>query len=322
MPELPEVETVRRHLQRRVPGRIVRSVWISGKPLRKPISRGFSASFQDGRFTRVRRIGKFLYLDWESRDGRTDRSLLAHLGMTGRFVHRRPGPEELPPHTHAAWTFEDGSSLLFCDARRFGLLQWVARDRRPDNVGLDPTESPLSGVWLWAELKKSRAPIKAFLLDQRRIAGLGNIYACEALFRAGISPRRRSLRLTASEADRLAEAIRSVLAEAVRYRGTTLSDFRDLDDRPGDYGSALHVYDREGQPCGRCQTGIRRLVQSGRSTFYCPRCQRATRGERTGSQPSPPPVRKIFDPRPESPVANVPGRAFHRPTRSRNANDA
>ena len=282
MPELPEVETVRRHLARRVPGRVVTAVWTSGLSLRRPLARGFRSSFAGGRFTGVRRIGKFLYLDWESAAGRADRSLLAHLGMTGRFLHAGASARERPAHTHVVWDFQDGSSLLFCDARRFGLLEWVAHDSRPPNVGADPTEFKLSGEWLARELAKSRAPIKAFLLDQRHIAGLGNIYACEALFRAGISPRRRARGLGRDEADRLADAIHAALAEAVRYRGTTFSDFRDLDDRPGEYGTSLQVYGREGKPCKRCGTRIRRLVQSGRSTFYCGTCQRkpAARGPR------------------------------------------
>jgi formamidopyrimidine-DNA glycosylase len=274
MPELPEVETVRRHLARRVPGRVVRAVWTSGLALRKPLPRGFRGAFAGGRFTAVRRIGKFLYLDWESREGRSDRSLLAHLGMTGYFLHKDAAPADRPAHTHATWRFEDGSCLLFCDPRRFGLLEWVARDSRPANVGMDPTETPLTGPWLHAQLARSRAAVKSVLLDQRKLAGVGNIYASEALFRARISPRRVARTITAAEAERLARAIRESLAEAVRLRGTTFSDFRDLDDRPGEYGVALQVYGREGEPCRRCRTPIRRIVQTGRSSFFCPRCQR------------------------------------------------
>jgi formamidopyrimidine-DNA glycosylase len=277
MPELPEVETVRRHLERRVPGRRVASVWTSGLPLRKPLARGFARAFTGGRFTGVRRVAKFLYLDWENAAGSNGRSLLAHLGMTGRFVFRAGVMRELPRHAHAVWRFEDGASLVFCDARRFGLLEWVARNTRPAGVGLDPTETPITGELLHALARRARAPIKSFLLDQRRIAGLGNIYACEALFRARLSPRRRAAGLTREEAVRLADAIRASLAEAVRFRGTTFSDFRDLDDQPGEYGASLLVYGREGKPCKLCGSPIRRLVQSGRSSFYCPRCQR--RGE-------------------------------------------
>jgi formamidopyrimidine-DNA glycosylase len=274
MPELPEVETVRRHLERRVLGRPVAIVELSGHALRRPLPRGFAASFQGGRFTAVRRIGKFLFLDWETAAGEATRSLLAHLGMSGYFLHHEAMPPERPAHTHVAWSFADGSALLFVDPRRFGLLEWVAREARPANVGLDPTETPLEPEWLHAQLKRSRAPIKSFLLDQRRLAGVGNIYACEALFRARISPRRRSRALTREESVRLASAIDASLREAVEHRGTTFSDFRDLDDRPGEYGVALLVYARENEPCRRCGAKIRRITQSGRSTFYCPGCQR------------------------------------------------
>jgi formamidopyrimidine-DNA glycosylase len=251
----------------------VQGVWISGLSLRKPLARGFRRSFAGGQFTGVRRIGKFLLLDWQAADGSADRTLLAHLGMTGRFA-LVPTSRERPPHTHVVWEFEDGSSLLLCDARRFGLLEWVTRDSRPPNVGADPTEFALSGEWLAAVLAKSKAPIKAFLLDQRRLAGVGNIYACEALFRASISPRRRARSLSREEAHRLASAVDEVLKEAVNGRGTTLSDFRDVDDRPGEYGTSLLVYGREGEPCRRCGKPIRRIVQSGRSTFFCANCQR------------------------------------------------
>jgi formamidopyrimidine-DNA glycosylase len=285
MPELPEVETVRRHLARRVPGKTVRSVWTSGKKLRKPLARGFRASFAGGRFTGVRRIGKFLFLDWRSASGAEDRSLLAHLGMTGHFLHSARAAHERPPHTHVIWEFEDGSSLLFSDPRRFGLLQWVARDSRPANVGADPTEFALSGAWLAAELAKSRAPIKAFLLDQRKIAGVGNIYACEALFKAEISPRRRAHTLSRDEAHRLAEAVDSTLRAAIGNRGTTISNYRDPDGQAGDNAPSLLVYGREGKPCARCGKPVRRLVQSGRSSFYCATCQRkpARRAQRRES---------------------------------------
>jgi formamidopyrimidine-DNA glycosylase len=202
---------------------------------------------------------------------------MAHLGMTGHFLYRNNNLQANPPHTHVEWSFEDGSSLLFCDTRRFGLFAWVARDAKPEGVGIDPTEIRVTGELLHSMLRKSRSPVKSFLLDQRKIAGLGNIYAAEALFRARISPRRICRGITRKEADRLAPAIHDALNEAVRYRGTSFSDFRDLDDEPGENRNFLRVYGREGKPCHVCATPIRRLVQSGRSTFHCPTCQRKTR---------------------------------------------
>jgi formamidopyrimidine-DNA glycosylase len=281
MPELPEVETVRRHLASRILDRKVKSVRTSGLKLRKPLPRNFERESRGGRFVAARRIAKFLLLDWESRSGDRSRALMAHLGMTGHFLYRKTSPTSRPPHTHVEWRFEDGSSLLFCDTRRFGLFEWVTREARPRGVGIDPTEIPPTGELLYTLLRASRAPIKSFLLDQKKIAGLGNIYASEALFRAGISPRRISRRLDRSEADRLAVAIGDALGEAVRYRGTSFSDFRDLDDEPGSNRNFLRVYGREGKPCHVCGTAIRRFVQSGRSTFFCPDCQRKRRHPRS-----------------------------------------
>jgi formamidopyrimidine-DNA glycosylase len=277
MPELPEVETVRRHLARRVIGRRVKSVRTSGLKLRKPLPRDLIRESRGGQFVAARRVAKFLFLDWESRSGDRSRSLMAHLGMTGHFLYRKDTPHTNPPHTHVEWRFEDGSSLVFCDTRRFGLFEWVARDARPAGVGIDPTETHPTGEMLHAMIGKSRTPVKSFLLDQRKIAGLGNIYASEALFRAGISPRRICRTISRDEADRLAVAIMDALREAVRYKGTSFSDFRDLDDQPGENRNFLRVYGREGKPCHVCKTPIRRFVQAGRSTFFCPQCQRKAR---------------------------------------------
>lgn len=277
MPELPEVETVRRHLTRRVIGRRVKTVRTSGLKLRKPLPPDLVRESRGGRFVAARRVAKFLFLDWESRTGNRSRSLMAHLGMTGHFLYRRDTPRSNPPHTHVEWRFEDGSSLVFCDPRRFGLFEWVATDARPEGVGIDPTETTVTGELLHSMLKRSRTPVKSFLLDQRKIAGLGNIYACEALFRAGISPRRIGRAISRREADGLALAIIDALGEAVRYRGTSFSDFRDLDDEPGENRNFLRVYGREGRPCHVCRTRIHRFVQSGRSTFFCPQCQRKSR---------------------------------------------
>ena len=274
MPELPEVETVRRHLEHRILHRKVESCWTSGKSLREPLSRGFSSRFRGGSFVAARRIAKFLYLDWESSTGERGRSLLSHLGMTGQFLFRKTPVQNPLPHTHVRWRFADGSILYFRDPRRFGLMRWVDRDTRPSGVGIDPTETEVGGELLYQMLRKSRMPIKAFLLDQKKIAGLGNIYACEALFRAGISPRRLSARIDRLEANRLAVAMMDTLSQAVRYRGTSFSDFRDLDNEPGENGGFLYVYGREKHPCRVCKEPVRRIVQSGRSSFFCGDCQR------------------------------------------------
>lgn len=283
MPELPEVETVRRHLERHVVGRTIVSVATSGKTLRRPLPRGLAGRVRGRTIRAVGRHGKFLLLELD--DGS---SLVAHLGMTGALLFRPSGADHGAPgpHVHARFSFADGSALWYEDARRFGLLDWAAAGRAserlgPGGGGLDPMRERLDGARLKALFLRCRGPVKTLLLDQKRIAGLGNIYASEALHRAGIGPRRGVHTLSAPERERLAHEIHAVLEHAVEHRGTTFSNFRDLDERPGAYGSELLVYDREGEPCGRCGRPIRRIVQGGRSTFFCPGCQ-----TRAGAQSS------------------------------------
>jgi formamidopyrimidine-DNA glycosylase len=279
LPELPEVETVRRHLERHVVGRAIASVATSGKALRRAVPPALARRTRGRTIVAVRRHGKFLLLDLD--DGA---SIVAHLGMTGAFLFR-PAPgtarDAAPapgPHVHARFAFADGSALWYEDARRFGLIDWAAPGRAQERLGpagggVDPMSERLDGPRLRQLFARCHGPIKPLLLDQKRIAGIGNIYACEALHRAAIGPRRAAHTLSADERERLAREIHAVLDRAVEHRGTTFSNFRDLDDRPGAYASELLVYDREGEPCPRCGRLIRRLVQGGRSTFYCAGCQ-------------------------------------------------
>jgi formamidopyrimidine-DNA glycosylase len=285
MPELPEVETVRRHLERHLVGRTIVRAWTSGKKLRRPIPRTLGPRLAGLAVLGVRRHGKFLLVDFAG-----GARLVAHLGMTGqfRFHATDPGPPAaLPVHTHVLLTFEDGAALSYVDARRFGLLVWLApgADERlmlgPPGRGVDPLAERLDGERLRGLYARTRGPIKPALLDQARIAGIGHIYACEVLFRAAIAPTRRAHALSAPERETLAREIHAVLDHALEHRGTTISDFRDLDDRPGGYATALLVYDRVGEACGRCGDTIRRVVQAGRSTYYCPGCQK--RGRRAES---------------------------------------
>jgi formamidopyrimidine-DNA glycosylase len=288
MPELPEVETVRRHLERHVIGRTIASVWTSGLALRRPIPRALAAGAHGRAIRAVRRHGKFLLLDLDG-----GARIIAHLGMTGKFVFHAEGSASAgagrrastrEPHTHAIFRFADGSSLAYLDARRFGLLDWAAAGSADDRLGptgsgLDPMVERLDADRMARLFARCRGPVKQLLLDQKRIAGIGNIYASEALFLAGIGPRRLVHTLTRDERARLAEHIHGVLDRAVVSRGTTFSDFRDLDDRPGEYASSLLVYDREGEACTVCKTPIKRIVQAARSTYFCPTCQK--RGGRT-----------------------------------------
>jgi formamidopyrimidine-DNA glycosylase len=199
--------------------------------------------------------------------------------MSGRWLFFADPPARSLPHVHVRIRFGDGAELWFQDPRRFGLLKRVPTDRlRSDpalaTLGPDPIASPLSGSALEAAARGATIAVKNFLLDQKRLAGVGNIYASEILHRASIDPRRRAGRLKAREWDEVARETVRVLSEAIERMGTTFSAYRTLWNEPGSYGSQLLVYDREGEPCRRCGGTIRRIVQGQRSTFYCPRCQR------------------------------------------------
>ena len=275
MPELPEVETVRRMLQAHIPGRRIVRVQVSRHRLRSASLGRLPRALTGRTLGDVDRRGKFLLIALE--DGAT---LLSHLGMSGRWLHGRAGstaPGEL--HVHARFTLEGGDWLWYQDIRRFGMLRVVpagalAWDPSLRLLGPDPLAAPPDGPTLRAAARGHRVSIKTFLLDQRRIAGLGNIYVSEILHRARVDPRRRCGGLDARAWERIAAEIPIVLAAAIARMGTTFSTFRTIWNEPGQYGDQLRVYDRAGKPCGRCGTPIRRILQSGRSTFFCPRCSR------------------------------------------------
>ena len=274
MPELPEVETVRRGLAALLVGRTFVRVQVRRRDLRRPLSGDFAKRLVGRRITAVRRRAK--YLQVVCQDGTV---LLVHLGMSGRLNFLRWPPPPRRPHDHVNFTFDDGGTLRFNDARRFGLMDLtdlaglaqhpLLRDLGPEPLGPDCTPAMLS-----AALAGKATPIKAALLDQRVVAGLGNIYVCEALYRAGVSPLRPAHTLTGSRADRLVPEIRAVLEEAIAAGGSTLRDYVQASGELGRFQAQFRVYDREGEPCRRCGKPIKRIVQSGRSTFYCSRCQK------------------------------------------------
>jgi formamidopyrimidine-DNA glycosylase len=212
--------------------------------------------------------------------------LLMHLGMSGSFRVIKPGDEKSPgefhhargkdtAHDHVLFRMSSGADIVFNDPRRFGLMRLGRRDELDElrAVGPDPLAAAPT-LDEWRALTRRRSPIKSVLMDQRLLGGVGNIYANEALFEAGVRPRRRAASLTRAELARLAEALRAVLERAVALGGSSISDYRDGNGNPGYFQIHHAVYDRDGQPCGRCGTAIKRLVLGGRSTFYCPRCQR------------------------------------------------
>lgn len=273
MPELPEVETIARDLQSRIIGARILAVRVARPDILAPGSsaRRLQRNLTGRRITAVGRRGKNLVLTFDG-----DLRLVINLGMTGRVVASdSPRSQELA-HIAARLDLQDGRALLYDDARRFGRLdlrtsaQWRIRDAE---IGIEPLSDDFTPERLHRLTRQSITPIRNWLLDQRRIAGIGNIYANEALFRARIRPTRRARRVTRAKAAALHRALQAVLAEAIHERGTTFSDYRDADGNEGGFQARLEVYDREGEPCTNCGTPIRRVFLSNRSAFYCPACQ-------------------------------------------------
>lgn len=283
MPELPEVETIARGLRAALPGRRIVGVRL-GKTdfIDDPVA--IEQQVPGARIAAVRRHGKFLLLDLESSNGNAHRaSLLIHLGMTGRLVTCDPA-EPVPKHTHVFFTLDNGRELRYTDVRRFGrigLLQDASDEKALGPLGLDPLEA--SEDQFVALLKDRRARIKALLLDQHVLRGIGNIYADESLWRARIHPMRLGARLTADELRRLYRAVREVLNEAIRLRGSSIADYVDSDGNLGGFQRRHRVYQRDGKKCFRCGAIIRRTVVAGRSSHFCPHCQPAPRSPRKKS---------------------------------------
>ena len=273
MPELPEVETVRRSLELHISGKTVRSVEGADVVLRRPFKpRSLGEVLIGGRLEAFRRRGKFLLADLD-RGG----SLLVHLGMTGR-LHIATSAEPHLPHTHLILGLDDGRELRYVDARRFGLVDWLAPGTEADDpslrgLGVEPLDPHVEDV-LPPILHARRAAVKALLMDQRLVAGVGNIYAAEALFRARIRPSRAGNRTSLARLADLSRALRGVLSEAVEQGGTTLRDYATPEGRFGYFAVRLQVYGRQGEPCSGCGTILRSTVIAGRTTAWCPRCQR------------------------------------------------
>lgn len=297
MPELPEVETVRRGLEPALVGRRIKSVRLNRPDLRFPFPAQLAETVTGKRVTALRRRAKYILIELES-----GHALLVHLGMTGRFTVWPPdgavrnlgefyyveqaGHAGDGAHDHVVIDLDDGARVVYTDPRRFGFMDLVEPDGADHNrflvgLGVEPLGNELHADFLGTALAGRRSPLKAALLDQRIIAGLGNIYVCEALYRAGLSPKRLSgsivrKRGPSPRIEPLVHAIRSVIAEAIEAGGSTLRDYAHTDGSAGDFQQRFDVYDREGEACRTpgCTSRIRRIVQSGRSSFYCPTCQR------------------------------------------------
>lgn len=295
MPELPEVETVMRGLRARMEGRVIERAEVRRPALRWPLPEGLAARLAGRRVLGFRRRAKYILMRLEGGE-----SLLLHLGMSGRMnITPRGSPEATPhdplgapaggpdrptAHEHVVMETEDGWRVGFVDPRRFGsvhLLPTAEEDahRLLAGLGPEPLDDGFTAESLSAALAGRRTPIKAALLDQRVVAGLGNIYVCEALFRAGIAPDRPAAGVAGEPASRLVPEIKATLHEAIAAGGSSLRDYVRPDGELGYFQHAWKVYAREGQPCERCPgppgcPGVTRRVQAGRSTFYCPRTQR------------------------------------------------
>jgi formamidopyrimidine-DNA glycosylase len=283
MPELPEVETVMRGLQGRLEGRVLLRVVARRPDLRWPLPPGLAVTLTGARVTGFRRRAKYILMRLDS-----GWSVVLHLGMSGRIllepVIGSGQRNDITLHEHLEIETDDGWRVGFVDPRRFGSVDLIETSREDQHrllagLGPEPLEDAFSVAVLTRALEGKRTPIKAALLDQKVVAGLGNIYACEALFRAGISPQRLAHTVPGARATRLVPAIKQTLTEAITAGGSSLRDYVQTNGELGYFQHAWKVYAREGERCPACNEpsachGIRRIVQSGRSTFYCPRTQR------------------------------------------------
>jgi formamidopyrimidine-DNA glycosylase len=294
MPELPEVETVMQGLKPVLEGQRIGTVSLRRAGLRFPFPERFAERLTGRRVTGLWRRAKYIMAGLDSGD-----VLLIHLGMTGRFtVLRDHGARNLGefyfetgsgeagqgPHDHVVLALEDGTRVVYTDPRRFGMMDLFPEAEASSHkllagIGVEPLGNAFSADYLEERFRGKQAPLKAALLDQHIIAGLGNIYVCEALHRAGLSPRRKARTLVKKKGhdprlDELVRHVREILAEAITAGGSTLQDFAHTDGASGAFQQRFLVYDREGEACMTCGAPIERLVQSGRSTFYCRHCQK------------------------------------------------
>jgi len=271
MPELPEVETTRRGILSHLQGRRIAGIRVRQPRLRRPVPVAELQRAVGQRVHGVERRAKYLLL-------RLDRgTVIVHLGMSGslRLVEQGTPPG---PHDHLDLALDDGAVLRLRDPRRFGLVLWWEGDPLEHpllrDLGPEPLGDGFDGAYLYTRSRGRRVAVKPFIMDSHVVAGVGNIYANEALFRAGIDPRRPAGRISRARYGRLAGAIKAVLAQAIGSGGTTLRDFLREDGRPGYFHLELQVYGREGQPCPRCGRPIRAVVLAQRRTYFCPHCQR------------------------------------------------
>ncbi len=274
MPELPEVETVRRGLESALVGDIIADVVVRRRDLRVPVPDNLEEILSGASVEQIKRRAKYLLIypdnEWV---------VLMHLGMSGRAVVLDNPPDKYAKHDHLSVGFESGKTLLFNDARRFGLVTLARKSGLEQNsllhhLGVEPLSPSFDAEYLYKALKRRKCPIKQAIMDQKLVVGVGNIYACEALFAVGISPQMSADNITMDKAKRLVQSIKQVLRAAIKSGGSTLRDYVGSSGESGYFQHNFRVYGREGDICTSCEAPIKRIVQGGRSTFYCANCQR------------------------------------------------
>jgi formamidopyrimidine-DNA glycosylase len=272
MPELPEVETIRRGLEASLKGAVIKKLEVRRGDLRIPFPKDLAKKLAGRTIIAIERRAKYLLFYFDSED-----VLIVHLGMTGNFSIESELPQTLESHDHVIFHIADGRYVIFNDPRRFGLMTLAKKDALDAHplflaLGPDPFSEAFSATYLKAALARRKGPIKPALMDQHLVAGVGNIYASEALFLAKIDPRRRACDV-ASKASLIIKSVRAVLADAIASGGSSLRDFLHLTGESGHFQHRFNVYGREGEPCFRCGAPVQIIRQAGRATFFCKRCQ-------------------------------------------------
>ncbi|MBL6805803.1 MAG: bifunctional DNA-formamidopyrimidine glycosylase/DNA-(apurinic or apyrimidinic site) lyase [Pseudomonadales bacterium] len=273
MPELPEVETTRRGIEPHIAGKRISKMLVRERRLRWPIPKALEAQLAGQKVDSVERRGKYLLLRINTG------SLIVHLGMSGSLRVLEPGIEQpLKKHDHVELVFDDDTVLRYHDPRRFGCILWqedpVSGHPLIESLGPEPLSADFNARLLFARSRGRKAPIKTFIMDSKVVVGVGNIYANEALFFAGINPQRAAGKVSLARYEKLVECIKRVLARAIEVGGTTLRDFTGSDGKPGYFAQSLQVYGRAEQPCNLCEAPLKEIRLGQRSTVYCTRCQR------------------------------------------------
>ena len=271
MPELPEVETTCRGIAPHITQQIVTNVIIREHRLRWPVPRTLRHTLKNNKVTTVSRRGKYILVHFEQG------TLILHLGMSGR-LHIVDAKTPAIKHDHVDIVFNNGQCLRLHDPRRFGSIHWT--NDTPDKhkllsrLGIEPLDKTFNGDYLWQKSRKRKIAVKQFIMDSHIVVGVGNIYASESLFIAGIHPQRSAGNISQARYAKLSNAIKKVLAAAIKQGGTTLRDFTRADGKPGYFRQKLNVYDRQGEPCVHCGKPVKQIVQGQRASYYCAHCQR------------------------------------------------